>query len=457
MPVSSNAQLALPPPIQQPNNNVAPPATTRATTFDLLSGDTFQNTTESPLSTPQKAPDALALITLDEPPPNVTSSSGFQTGQFNAGQQTYTQQNGTFPTQFNGSPGQMNNNSYVVPWARGPGSSFQTSVNPNDSSFRTEQAAIQPNGSALSPQQAALIYGGTPASGSSLSPQQTALIYGTNQMPPSTSGSSTSQQENFIYGGEQSNSRILQRPQSDFPYATPQFSNVSQQPNFPYITQISSMTPQPSSSQVYQPSVQPTSPQGYQPSFQPTSPQGYQPSFQSMSPQGYQPSFQLSSPQGYQPSSQFQPLYSTAQFHPEQSLGQGSYASYTVPAVQIQQGLGAQSSNHPLPPAPWSMENTSSLQTSNVYGNSSVFPSTSQHQQQLYQASSHFQHTSLSGHMQNLSLQGHGTSYYPETQPTPTFTTESDYTMVRKQGNPKKEVKDDGLFKDLFDIAKVKK
>jgi hypothetical protein len=58
--------------------------------------------------------------------------------------------------------------------------------------------------------------------------------------------------------------------------------------------------------------------------------------------------------------------------------------------------------------------------------------------------------------MQNLSLQGHGTSYYPEMQSTPTYTTESDYTS-RKQGTPKKEVKDNSLFKDLFDIAKVKK
>lgn len=203
---SGSSQLALPAPVQsqpQPQNKVAPPATARTSTVDLLSGDSFQ-IEPSPAAPPappmvQNLPASLSTLSLQGGSSLLSNGAGFQPPPrppFYNNQQTEQsnlQYNGMLSGQFERPPdannygqmpGQFNNN-YVVPWAQPTGfesSSFQQ--------VGSEQMA-------------------PPSSGALLSPQQAALIYGTSHPPPQHTGTPPSPQQQYAA-----------RPQGDSLYAT---------------------------------------------------------------------------------------------------------------------------------------------------------------------------------------------------------------------------------------------
>ena len=235
---------------------------------------------------------------------------------------------------------------------------------------------------------------------SALSSQQSALIYG--GCPPSGS-SLSAQQGTMMYG----TNKIFPQPSGSFP-SQQETMHFGAEQSYPYGT--------PQSSNVSQPNI---------------------PSVKELSNM----SSQLSSFQGYIFPLQLQQPHMPSQSQQEQSPSPGSYA--------YNQGMvDSKPISHSLPPAPWSTENATNSLNLDFNGNSFVLP---QDQQQLQ-----FQYAGISGQMQSLSLQSHN-GFYPAPQLTAYTQEADDYTMFRTQGIPKKEVKNDVLFKDLVDLSKGKK
>lgn len=414
-----STQLALPaPPLQsQPQNKVVPPATTRISTVDLLSGDSFEGEL-APVAPPPAPPTAqnlagpLSTLSLQGATSLLSNGSGFQPasprpplyGNHQA-QQNNLQYNGSMlsgqferppgASNFGQIPGQFENN-YVAPWAQSSG--FQASP--------FQQVGAQQ----ISPQ----------SSGATLTPQQAALIYGTNHPGPQHIGALSSPHQQYV--AEQ-----VRGPQGDGMYT----------------------------------------PQG---SLMPT--QSYGSPIQSQQPQGYGSTLQ---PQ--------QSMYMSNHAPSEHSFNSGTHA-YTVPA-HSQQSLSSQSVNNHLPPAPWSMESSlpsEAQQAPALYGNAMVpsfavqNPDRQQlYQQQTYPSSGQFSPymQSNAAQMQSFPLQGPSSSYptmqqtgyssmqqpgYSSMQQPSPYMQQSDYPMFQNMRPPRKEEKaEDKLFKDLVDIAKVKK
>eukprot|EP00250_Pteridium_aquilinum_P009373 c18627_g1_i1 orf=455-2626(-) len=403
---SGSSQLALPPPVQtqsQPQSKVVPAATTRTTTIDLLSGESFEGAIEvSPAVPPplvqnlQASLSSLSLqggstlsngVGLQAAPPKPPVYSNHQNNQTNS--QYNGMLSGQFERPYEGSygqmPGQFNNN-YVVPWAqptRLESNSFQQ--------VSSEQVLPQPSGSFLSPQQAA-------------------LIYGTNNPGPHHNGTLPSPQQQ--YAVEQ-----LRRPQVDSVYAT-QLPTMAQ----PVPVQQGYGAPVQSQQPVYMSSV--AHPEQ---NFNPGS-HAYAISAES------QQSFSPQSVNSHMPPAP----WSTENVLPsEPQQIPISYGNAMGPS------FSAQNSSYAMGPS-FSAQNSDRQQLfqQQQYPSPGQFPSFSQ---------------SNMGQVQSLPTQG-PSNYYSSMQPPGSYMQQSDYTMFQNQGVPRKEAKvEDRLFKDLVDLAKTKK
>ncbi|MCO5592841.1 hypothetical protein L7F22_046844 [Adiantum nelumboides] len=422
---SGSSMLALPAPAEsqsQSQNKVAAPATARAPTVDLLSGESFAAPAKLSSSAPTPMAQNLALtlsglsiqggsnplsngVGLQQTSPGPTFYNNLQNDQSNL------QYNGMYSGSLNGPlgvgsysqlPGQVNN-SYVVPWAQ-PGmnsNAFQQAA--------SEQIASQPGGSSLSPQQAA-------------------LIYGTNHAHSQHSGT----QQQFA------SERL----------PIPQVQSI-------YTSQVPSM-------------AQPLSPQGYGSMFQAQQPMHMSPHLHpeqnfSLGSQAY--------PMGAQPQQNFSPQsvnnhlppapWSTeSTFMPEPPQQSPSfYGNAMTPSLSVQnpdREQLLQQQQFPDPPQ----------QSPSFYGNS-VAPSFSVQnpdrqqllQQQQFSSSAQFPPFAQPnmGQMQSLPTQGLN-NYYSSMQPSGSYMQQPDYGMFQNHIVPQKETKkEDRLFKDLVDLAKTKK
>ncbi|KAI5084639.1 hypothetical protein GOP47_0000808 [Adiantum capillus-veneris] len=403
---SGSSMLALPAPVEsqsQPQNNFAASAASRAPAIDLLSGDSFVGPTESPPTAPTPMAQNLALtlsgLSIQGGSNPLSNGGGLQ--QASPRPSFYNNlQSDQSNLQFNG----MVSGSLDRPLGGGSYSQMPGQFNNN---YVVPWA--QPGMDSNAFQQAASEQIAPQPGGSSLSPQQAALIYGTNHAHSQHVGTPSLQQQ-----------------------FTPDQLSVPQVQSI-YTTQVPSMA-------------------------QPLTPPGYGSMLQAQ-----------------------QPIYMSPHVHPEQNVSRGSHA-YPI-AAQPQQSFSPQSVNSHLPPAPWSTDSTSfpdpPQQSPSFYGNS-MAPSFSVQnpdrqqflQQQQFPSSAQFPPyvQSNMGQMQSFPTQAPNmgqiqsfptqapNNYYTSMQPSGSYMQQSDYGMFQNHIVPQKAAKkEDGLFKDLVDLAKTKK
>ncbi|KAH7283835.1 hypothetical protein KP509_34G026000 [Ceratopteris richardii] len=323
-------------------------------------------------------------------------------------EQVHSQLNGIVPGSFEQPLGRCSydqmheqvNNSYLVPWA-------QTQLD-SDSSAQTASGLTL-----------------LQSSGPSFAPQQAALIYGTNH---------------------------LHAQGNDCPSSNPQQLLISenfsvQKVGLQSISQTASIT-------------QPLTPQGCVPSQQ-----AHQLQENTIFNANMPNMTQMVSQQGHGPPPPVQhEVYMSYHAQPEQELGFGSHA-YSI-SVQSKQ---SQSVSSHLPRAPWVTENTS-LPDSSITPSPfdvTVAPSfpvqTTVAQEMLHQhqftSSGQFSPFVQPGMMQMQNLSTQSTGSCQSMEPKGLYMQQYfDYGLFQHHNIHQKQVKkEDGLFKDLFDLAKTEK
>lgn len=414
---TNGSQLALPPPVlssdkvASPASTRASPATTRAPTIDLISGETYKNTSQSSAGvmsqSSQNIHPALSTLTDHGTSDFLSNNGNFQAASldssFNSSspqqyQQSHTHSNGTHSgvysqqsdygqipemhTQVQPS-GHFHGNNYVVPWSQPNSLSSQQQA----LIFGTEQSV--PEIQSVQPQQLALTYTTQVPNVSQPAPSQ---VYGPHVQPQQMYGSSQIQSQQ-VYGSSQI------QPQQKFDPATYAYGSPHRQPQqvLGFNQQLTSI-------------------------HMPPAP------------------WSTDSPAGFFSSSQ-----QSSQLH-----GNTSSSSWSTDI-----------------PAPFL---SPSQQSSHLRGNTllsmlPVSPANFPDRQQLFQQqqilaaeqSTLTSQANLSGQMQNLSLQGAG-GYYSPMQAPNLYMQQAEYPFHQKQSASAKETKpEDKLFKDLVDIAKSNK